>query len=84
MTYETPRSDKVAAREPKLPGEDAAVGELGRTFEMTDPAEDMDTNELTAAGQTCVLCHQVIEPGAAARRHLDGAYQHEFCPEPLP
>ena len=80
MAYETPRNDRPAAAPPKLPGEEAAVGFLDREDHATDADVDFETNELHAAGQTCVVCHATIEPTEDARRHLDGSYQHEICP----
>jgi hypothetical protein len=80
MTEGTPRSDRTAARPPPLPGEAAAVGFGNREDTATDAAADMDDNELHAAGQVCSRCHGVIGPEEAARRHLDGTFQHEICP----
>jgi hypothetical protein len=83
MSYETPKTDKVAAREPQLPGEQAVIGETGRQIAYTDPALNMESNEFTAAGETCSACHQKIASHEASRRHLDGTFQHEMCPEHL-
>ena len=80
MTQGTPRSDRVAATPPPLPGESTAAG-IGNAEDVyTDAATDMDDNELHASGETCVRCHQPIAAGADVRRHLDGTFQHELCP----
>jgi len=44
--------------------------------------EDMEENELHAAGRTCARCGQVIGPEEDVRRTASGTLQHEFCPAP--
>jgi len=80
MAYETPRNDHPAAAPPLLPGEEAGVGWLEREDQATDADADFESNELHAAGKTCVVCHAVIAPTDEVRRHLDGTFQHEICP----
>ena len=45
----------------------------------TRAGEDLEDNQLHAAGQTCVRCGKAIGPGDEVRRIASGGYQHEFC-----
>ena len=81
MTYNTPRNDNPAAAPPPIPGESTAAAFVDHETEMSDTDRDWEENELHAAGQTCVRCHHPIAPGDDVRRHLDGTFQHEICPD---
>ena len=81
MAYHPQRSDDPAANPPPLPGEKGAVDFLDSEDRATDADVDFEVNELHAAGQTCVVCQKVIGPTDDVRRHLDGTFQHEICPQ---
>jgi hypothetical protein len=78
--FKPPHSDRIAADPPPIPGETTGPNIETAQERYVDPESDMESNELRAAGETCVHCHQTIAGNQAVIRHLNGTFQHEMCP----
>lgn len=78
--FKAPHSDRIAADPPPIPGETTGPNIETAQEHYVDPDVDMESNDLHAAGEECMHCHQTITAHQAVIRHLNGTFQHEMCP----